>query len=141
MTQPLLTRLDHVGLAVRDLDASVAFYERVFGLRAVHEETNEDQGVREVMLATADGTPSIQLLAPLTDDSPMARFLERSGEGVQQVAYQVEDVVAVAESLTAAGLRVLYDQPKVGTGGTMINFVHPKDAGGVLIELVEPVRR
>jgi methylmalonyl-CoA/ethylmalonyl-CoA epimerase len=141
MTQPLLTRLDHVGLAVRDLDASVAFYERVFGLRAVHEETNEDQGVREVMLATADGTPSIQLLAPLTDDAPMARFLERSGEGVQQVAYQVEDVVAVAESLTAAGLRVLYDQPKVGTGGTMINFVHPKDAGGVLIELVEPVRR
>lgn len=133
----MLTRIDHVGLAVRDLDAAVAFYERTFGVRKVHEEVNEEQGVREVMLAVGDSGSCIQLLAPLRADSPIARFLERSGEGVQQVAYGVDDIDAASERLRASGVRLLYDAPKRGTAGSRINFVHPKDAGGVLVELVE----
>jgi methylmalonyl-CoA/ethylmalonyl-CoA epimerase len=142
--QPLLRRIDHVGLAVRDLDAAVAFYEGTFGMRLVHEEVNEAQGVREAMLRVDGGTAAgpvsgmVQLLAPLSDDSPIARFLERSGEGVQQVAYTVDDVEAAAAALRARGLRLLYDEPRRGTAGSRINFVHPKDAGGVLVELVEP---
>ncbi len=132
---PLITRIDHVGLAVRDLDATVEFYARVFGVHVVHEEVNEDQGVREVMLGVGDSR--IQLLAPLSDSSPIAAFLDRNGEGVQQVAYGVDDVEAAAAALRAQGLRVLYDAPRRGTAGSRINFVHPKDAGGVLIELVE----
>jgi methylmalonyl-CoA/ethylmalonyl-CoA epimerase len=135
---PLLTRIDHVGVAVRDLDAAVAFYEGTFGMRKVHEEVNEEQGVREAMVAVHPDAPDrLQLLAPLSDDSPIARFLERSGEGVQQVAYAVEDVRAAAAALRAQGLRVLYDEPRRGTAGSLVNFVHPKDAGGVLVELVQ----
>jgi methylmalonyl-CoA/ethylmalonyl-CoA epimerase len=137
LTRPLLTRIDHVGVAVRDLDAAIEFYERVFGLQVVHEEVNEDQGVREAMLAVGDSGSCIQLLAPLSDESPIARFLERSGEGVQQVAYGVEDVAAASAALREAGLRLLYDEPRRGTAGSRINFIHPKDAGGVLVELVE----
>src|SRR4051812_43049938 len=102
--RPLLTRIDHVGVAVRDLDAAIEFYERIFGLHVVHEEVNEDQGVREAMLAVGDSGSCIQLLAPLSDESPIARFLERSGEGVQQVAYGVDDVAATSDTLRAAGL-------------------------------------
>ena len=137
----MLRRIDHVGLAVRDLDAAIAHHERVFGLRVVHEEVNEDQGVREAMLAVGDADGSggcIQLLAPLRPDSPIARFLERSGEGVQQVAYTVDDVEAAAATLRERGVRVLYDEARRGTAGSRINFVHPKDCGGVLVELVEP---
>lgn len=131
-------RVDHVGIAVPDLDAAIAWYAETFGLRSVHEEVNADQGVREAMLAVGDGTTRIQLLAPLGPDSPIARFLDRSGPGVQQVAYTVEDVVAVADALRGRGLRLLYDEPRRGTAGSRVNFVHPRDAGGVLVELVEP---
>jgi methylmalonyl-CoA/ethylmalonyl-CoA epimerase len=135
-----LLRIDHVGIAVADLDEAIAWYERTLGMRCLHVETNEEQGVREAMLSvgpTADGG-WVQLLAPLTPESTIARFLERSGPGVQQVAYTVADIEATSVALRARGLRLLYDSPRRGTGGSRINFVHPKDGGGVLIELVEP---
>ena len=132
-----LLRIDHVGIAVPDLDAAKAFYAETFGLRVVHEETNEEQGVREAMLAVGDG-PRLQLLAPARPDSAIAKFLDRSGPGLQQLAYTVADVEVAAAALRARGLRLLYDTPRRGTAGSRINFVHPKDAGGVLVELVEP---
>ena len=134
----MLTRIDHVGLAVRDLEAAIAFYENTFGMRVVHQEVNEEQGVREAMLAVGDSGSCIQLLAPLTPDSTIAKFLDRSGEGIQQVAYGVDDIDAASAELRARGLRLLYDAPRRGTAGSRVNFVHPKDAGGVLVELVEP---
>jgi methylmalonyl-CoA/ethylmalonyl-CoA epimerase len=133
----MLTRIDHVGLAVHDLDAAIAFYENTFGMRMVHEEVNEEQGVREAMLAVGDSGSCIQLLAPLTPDSTIAKFLDRNGEGIQQVAYGVDDIDAASAELRARGMRLLYDAPKRGTAGSRVNFVHPKDAGGVLVELVE----
>ncbi|GAA2612355.1 methylmalonyl-CoA epimerase [Paractinoplanes durhamensis] len=134
-----LLRIDHVGIAVPDLDAALTFYAEIFGMHCVHEETNEDQGVREAMLAVGDGSgPRLQLLAPLRPDSAIAKFLDRSGPGLQQLAYTVADVEAATAALRARGLRVLYDTPRRGTAGSRINFVHPKDAGGVLVELVEP---
>jgi len=132
-----LLRIDHVGIAVPDLDAAKTFYAETFGLRVVHEETNEEQGVREAMLAVGDG-PRLQLLAPARPDSAIAKFLDRSGPGLQQLAYTVADVEAASAALRARGLRLLYDTPRRGTAGSRINFVHPKDAGGVLVELVEP---
>lgn len=132
---PLFTRIDHVGIAVPDLDAAVAFYESAFGLRVVHEEINEEQGVREAMLAVGDSC--IQLLAPLRPDSPIGTFLERNGPGIQQVAYGVDDVEEAARRLRAAGLRVLYDEARTGTAGSRVNFIHPRDCGGVLVELVQ----
>jgi methylmalonyl-CoA/ethylmalonyl-CoA epimerase len=134
---PLFVRIDHVGFAVRDLDASKDFYARVFGLATVHEETNERQGVREAMVAVGDSGSFIQLLSPLSPDTTIGKFIERNGEGIQQVAFEVTDVVAAAERLKVANVRVLYDEPRVGTAGSLVNFVHPKDAGGVLIELVQ----
>jgi methylmalonyl-CoA/ethylmalonyl-CoA epimerase len=137
----VFTRVDHVGIAVADLDEAIAWYARTFDVHCVHQEVNEEQGVREAMLAVGDGETRIQLLAPQRPDSTIAKFLDRSGPGVQQVAYAVDDVEAVAATLRERGLRVLYDAPRRGTAGTLVNFVHPKDAGGVLVELVEPAAR
>jgi methylmalonyl-CoA/ethylmalonyl-CoA epimerase len=134
----MLKRIDHVGLAVRDLDAAIEFYARTFDVQVVHEEVNEEQGVREAMLAVGDSENCIQLLAPLRPDSPIGKFLERSGEGIQQVAYTVDDVAAVSATLRDRGVRLLYDEPRRGTAGSLVNFVHPKDALGVLVELVQP---
>jgi methylmalonyl-CoA/ethylmalonyl-CoA epimerase len=133
----MLTRIDHVGLAVRDLDQAIAFYARTFDVHVVHEEVNEEQGVREAMLAVGDSGSCIQLLAPLRPDSPIGKFLERAGEGIQQVAYGVDDIDAVTVDLRGRGVRMLYDEPKRGTAGSRVNFVHPKDAMGVLVELVQ----
>jgi methylmalonyl-CoA/ethylmalonyl-CoA epimerase len=133
-----ILRIDHVGIAVPDLDAAIAFYADTFGIRSVHEEVNTDQGVREAMLEVGDGSTRIQLLAPLSEDSTIAKFLGRSGPGMQQLAYTVDDVAATSAELRARGLRLLFDEPRAGTAGSRVNFVHPKDAGGVLIELVEP---
>ncbi|HEX6518334.1 MAG TPA: methylmalonyl-CoA epimerase [Nocardioidaceae bacterium] len=134
----LFLGIDHVGVAVPDLDEAVAFYRDAFGMSLVHEEANEEQGVREAMVAVGDSGSCIQLLAPLSEDSTIAKFLDRSGPGLQQLAYRVADVDAVCAVLRGRGLRLLYDEPRRGTAGSRINFVHPKDAGGVLVELVEP---
>jgi methylmalonyl-CoA/ethylmalonyl-CoA epimerase len=135
-----LLRIDHVGIAVADLDAAIEFYGRVFGMQCVHTEVNEEQGVREAMLSVGPTTAGgcIQLLAPLTPESTIAKFLDRNGPGVQQVAYTVTDVEATSAALRARGMRLLYDTPKRGTSNSQVNFVHPKDAGGVLVELVQP---
>jgi methylmalonyl-CoA/ethylmalonyl-CoA epimerase len=134
----LFTAVDHVGVAVPDLDAAIAFYEQSFGMRLVHQEVNEEQGVREAMMAVGDSGSCVQLLAPLTPESTIATFLDRRGPGLQQVAYRVEDVEAASALLRQRGLRLLYDAPRRGTAGSRVNFVHPKDAGGVLVELVQP---
>ncbi len=134
----LFTAIDHVGIAVADLDEAIAFYRDTYGMRVVHEETNEEQGVREAMVGVGDTDACLQLLAPLSPDSTIAKFLERSGPGLQQLAFRVTDVEEVASVLRARGLRLLYDEPRRGTAGSRVNFVHPKDAGGVLVELVQP---
>lgn len=133
----LLTRIDHVGIAVPDLDAAIDFYARAFGLSVVHEEVNEEQGVREAMLGVGDSGSCIQLLAPLGPDSTIAKFLDRSGPGIQQVAYGVDDVEAASQTLRDRGVRMLFDTPRRGTAGSLVNFAHPKDCGGVLVELVQ----
>ncbi len=134
----LFTAIDHVGVAVPDLDVAIAFYEQSLGMRLVHQEVNEEQGVREAMMAVGESGSCVQLLAPLTPESTIARFLDRSGPGLQQVAYRVEDVEEASTLLRQRGLRLLYDTPRRGTAGSRVNFVHPKDAGGVLVELVQP---
>lgn len=147
LTSPDLgvTAVDHVGIATADLDLTVTLYRDLFGMVEVHRETNQDQQVVEVMLAAAAeadepaGQPTrLQVLAPLSEDSAIARFLDRSGPGLQQLALRVLDVDATSNRIRQRGLRLLYDRARSGTAGSMINFVHPKDAGGVLIELVQP---
>jgi len=134
----LFTAIDHVGVAVSDLDAAIGFYRDTFGMELAHEEVNEEQGVREAMMAVGGSGSHIQLLAPLSPDSTIAKFLDRSGPGVQQVAYRVEDVEEVSRVLRDRGLRLLYDEPRRGTSNSRVNFIHPKDAGGILVELVQP---
>jgi len=134
----LFTAIDHVGVAVTDLDAAIDFYRTTFGMALVHRETNEEQGVEEAMMAVADSGSCVQLLAPLTPTSTIATFLDRNGPGVQQVAYRVSDIETVSATLRERGLRLLYDEPRRGTAGSRINFIHPKDAGGILVELVQP---
>lgn len=142
---PGLLGVDHVGIAVADLDAAVAFHVDVLGLVCTHREVNADQQVAEAMLGAPGaatggaGATQVQLLAPTGPTSPLARFLERSGPGLQQLAYRVVDVEAAAAHLRAQGIRVLYDAPRRGTAGSLVNFAHPKDCGGVLVELVQPV--
>ncbi len=138
----LVLAIDHVGIAVPDLDAAKQWYSDHLGLVTLHEESNDEQGVREAMIgprgASETGGAVIQLLAPLSETSTIAKFLDRNGPGLQQLAIRVSDVDAVAERLTAAGIRLLYPSARRGTADSRINFVHPKDAGGVLLELVEP---
>jgi methylmalonyl-CoA/ethylmalonyl-CoA epimerase len=134
----LFTAIDHVGIAVPDLDVAIAFYETTYGMRLAHQEVNEEQGVREAMMAVGDSGSCIQLLAPLNEQSTIAKFLDSKGPGIQQMAYRVTDVEAVSAILRERGLRLLYDEPRRGTSDSRINFIHPKDAGGVLVELVEP---
>lgn len=132
----LFTAIDHVGLAVSDLDAAIAFHRDVLGMELAHTEENPEQGVREAMMRIGDS--HIQLLAPLTPDSTIAKFLDSRGPGMQQVAYRVADIDAVSTTLRDRGLRLLYDEPRRGTSNSRVNFIHPKDTGGVLVELVEP---
>lgn len=139
----LFEGIDHVGYAVPDLNEAIAFHAGVLGWHVVHRERNEAQGVEEAMLqaraASVDHPrpAQIQLLAPLSAQSPIGKFLARSGPGIQQVAYRVTDVVATAAVLAERGVRSLYPEPRPGTAGSLINFLHPKDTGGILLELVQ----
>lgn len=137
----LFVCIDHVGYAVQDLDEAIKFHTEVFGFRLLHREVNEEQGVAEAMLGTGKQEPEsaqVQLLAPLKEDSSIGKFLAKNGPGVQQVCYRVADIDKVCATLRERGVRLLYPEPKRGTGGARINFVHPKDTGGILLELTEP---
>jgi methylmalonyl-CoA/ethylmalonyl-CoA epimerase len=137
----LVTAIDHVGIAVADLDAAIAWYHDTLGMVLVHEEVNEDQGIREAMIAVQDGEPGtaqIQLMAPIDESSTIAKFLDKRGPGIQQLAVRVSDLDAMVDQLREQGVRLVYDAPRRGTANSRINFIHPKDGGGVLIELVEP---
>jgi methylmalonyl-CoA/ethylmalonyl-CoA epimerase len=133
-----ITAIDHVGIAVADLDTAIAFYEKSYGMRCVHVEVNEEQGVREAMMEVGDSGSFIQLLSPLNPDTTIGKFLDKNGPGIQQMAYRVEDIDAASEHLRGEGLRLLYDEPRTGTAGSRVNFIHPKSSGGILVELVEP---
>ncbi len=139
----VLTRIDHVGIACRNLATATAFYEATFGLTVVSRETNTEQGVREAMLVVGDaapGTSYVQLLEPLGPGTPVCRFLERRGEGIHHVGYAVVDVEAAMAAIGAAGIRVLDARPRHGSMGASIAFLHPADVGGVLTELVQPAQ-
>lgn len=133
-----VTGLDHVGIAVADLDATVAWYHDHLGMALVHEEVNEDQGIREAMLAAPGATAQIQLMAPLDESSTIAKFLDKRGPGIQQFACRVSNLDELCDHLRSQQVRLVYDTPRRGTANSRINFIHPKDAHGVLIELVEP---
>ena len=140
---PLLTRIDHVGIAVRDLEAAIGFYEAGFGLTVAGRETNDAQGVREAMLYVAEGPAGasyVQLLEPLAPDTPVGKFLDTRGEGVHHIGYGVVDVAAALEQLRADGIRLVDEQPRHGSLGASIAFLHPKSVGGVLTELFQAAR-
>ena len=137
----LVTAIDHVGIAVADLDAAISWYHDHLGMIVLHEELNEEQGIREAMLSVRGapvGSAQVQLMAPIDESSTIAKFLDKRGPGLQQLAYRVSDIDELMKRLDEQGIRVLYDAPKRGTANSRINFIHPRDAGGVLIELVEP---
>lgn len=148
----MLTRIDHVGIACRDLEESVARYCSVFGLAVASREVNQDQGVREAMLLVATDGPDgpavpgpggasyIQLLEPLSPDSPVGKFLARRGEGIHHIGYAVTDVRSALAEVAGSGVRLVDERPRHGSLGASIAFLHPADLGGVLTELVEPKR-
>ncbi|MEU0496188.1 methylmalonyl-CoA epimerase [Mycobacterium sp. NPDC006124] len=141
LASALVTAVDHVGIAVPDLDVAIKWYHDHLGMIVLHEEVNDDQGIREAMLAVR-GAPSggtqVQLMSPLDETSTIAKFIDKRGPGLQQFAYRVSDLDALSERLRADGVRLIYDAPRRGTANSRINFIHPKDSGGVLVELVEP---
>jgi methylmalonyl-CoA/ethylmalonyl-CoA epimerase len=140
----MLTRIDHVGIACRDLGETIARYVAVFGLILVNQEINAEQGVKEAMLQVADtpdGASYVQLLEPLGPDTPVGRFLARRGEGLHHVGYGVTDISAALESIGATGVRLLDARPRHGSMGASIAFLHPAGLGGVLTELVQPADR
>jgi len=139
---PLFTRIDHVGIAVRDLEAGIDLYTSTFGLTVAGRETNEAQGVREAMLyvaAAPGGASYVQLLEPLAEDTPVGKFLATRGEGVHHIGYGVADVTAALDALREQGIRLVDERPRHGSLGASIAFLHPKSVGGVLTELVQAV--
>jgi methylmalonyl-CoA/ethylmalonyl-CoA epimerase len=150
MVLPLLTRLDHVGIACRDLRRAINMYDETFGLKMVHLEKNEEQGVHEAMLAVGLagstgagpgtlGVSFIQLLEPLSPDTPVGRFIARRGEGIHHVGYQVADIKEALATVAGTGIRLVDERPRHGSMGASIAFLHPGDLGGVLTELVQPL--
>jgi methylmalonyl-CoA/ethylmalonyl-CoA epimerase len=139
----VLLRIDHVGIACKDLDAAVARYESAFGLTVASREENSEQGVREAMLHVGDspaGPSWVQLLEPLSPDTPVGKFLARRGEGIHHVGYAVADITAALAAIGGRQIRLIDKQPRHGSMGASIAFLHPADLGGVLTELVEPRR-
>jgi len=143
---PLLTRIDHVGIACRDLDKTIELYRATFGLEVVSLESNSEQGVREAMLAVgpdaaiaaAGGRPGyVQLLEPLGPDTPVGKFIARRGEGIHHVGYGVADINAALVTMGGTGIRLIDERPRHGSMGASIAFLHPADLGGVLTELVQ----
>jgi methylmalonyl-CoA/ethylmalonyl-CoA epimerase len=135
MSDAVLTEIDHVAIAVRDLDGAVDWYRDMFGATVAHREIIDRDGVEEALLKVADSY--VQLLTPIRDDSTVAKYLERNGEGIHHVGYRVEDCGAVLETMKAQGARVIDEHPRPGSRGTTVAFVHPKTAFGTLIELVQ----
>jgi methylmalonyl-CoA/ethylmalonyl-CoA epimerase len=133
-----LTQIDHVGIAVSDLDEAVEHYRRTFGIEPTHRERIDDQGVEEVLFAV--GESYLQLLGALGPQTPVGRFLDRRGAGVHHVAYRVDSVADALDDLRASGVPLVDEEPRAGSRGTRIAFVHPKGVGGVLVELVEEPR-
>ena len=131
----LLTEIDHVAIAVNDLEAAIAYYRDTFGAEVDHREVVESDGVEEALLKVADSY--VQLLTPTPDDSPVAKYLERKGEGLHHIGYRVDDCAAALEAVKAQGGRVIDEAPRPGSRGTTVAFVHPKTAFGTLIELVQ----
>lgn len=139
----LVTAIDHVGIAVPDLEVAKKWYHDHLGMIVLHEELNEEQGIVEAMLTVRGapvGSAQIQLMAPIDESSTIAKFIDKRGPGLQQLAYRTSDIDALTERLRDQGVRLLYDVPRRGTASSRINFIHPKDAGGVLVELVEPAK-
>ena len=132
----LFGRIDHIGVAVEDLDAALALYERDFAIALVHRETVAEQGVEAVLLDVGEG--HVELLAPLGPDTPVGKFLAKNGPGLHHVAYQTADIEAELDRLRAAGLRLIDEQPRTGIRNSRVAFVHPKSTGGVLTEIVQP---
>jgi methylmalonyl-CoA epimerase len=130
-----ITEIDHVAIAVHDLDAAIAWHQSALGARVAHRERIEHDGVEEALLKVAESF--IQLLSPTTDSSPVARFLERNGEGIHHVGYRVADCAAALEKMRAAGAQLIDVMPRAGSRGTTVAFVHPRSAFGTLIELVQ----
>jgi methylmalonyl-CoA/ethylmalonyl-CoA epimerase len=131
----LLTEIDHVAIAVGDLDAAIEFYGRVFGATVAHREVVESDGVEEALLQVAESY--VQLLTPTRPDSPVARFLDKRGEGLHHVGYRVDDCAAALEAMKAAGAVAIDEAPRPGSRGTTVAFIHPKSTYGTLIELVQ----
>jgi len=132
----MFARIDHVGVAVEDLDASIALYEKTYNMELVHRETVTEQGVEAVLLDV--GENHVELLAPLGPDTPVGKFLAKKGPGLHHVAYQVQDIDATLAALKDAGLRLIDQTPRIGIRGSRVAFLHPAATGGVLTEIVEP---
>jgi methylmalonyl-CoA epimerase len=135
MTEPLLTEIDHVAIAVQDLEAAIAYYAETFGATVAHRERIDSDGVEEALLKVADSY--IQLLTPTSETSPVAKYLEKKGEGLHHVGYRVDDCAVALQSVKDHGGQVIDDQPRPGSRGTTVAFIHPKGAFGTLIELVQ----
>ena len=132
----MFDRIDHVGVAVADLEASIRLYETTFGMTLVHRETVEEQGVEAVLLDV--GENHVELLRPLGDETPVGKFLAKKGPGLHHVAYQTTDVEAALRALSDAGMRLIDETPRTGIRGSRVAFLHPAASGGVLTEIVEP---